>query len=82
MQAKLNEVIELLMQIEEDNTLPKNIRVKIRSTIVDLRDEEKVPAIRANKAIEELESVSDDGNTPTYTRTLIWNVVSLLESIQ
>jgi len=69
-----------LNQIESDFTVPKNIRIKIKNAIVTLGEENKALAVKANKAIEELDSISDDSNLPVYTRTQIWHIVSLLET--
>lgn len=75
----LREAVQLLSQIEQDYTVPKNIRLRIKTTISVLSDEKDM-AIKIDKSLQELDDVSDDPNVPSYTRTLIWNVVSLLES--
>jgi len=80
MQESVQDVLELLNQIESDFTVPKNIRIKIKNAIVTLGEENKALAVKANKAIEELDSISDDSNLPVYTRTQIWHIVSLLET--
>lgn len=77
---EIQEVIELLCQIEEDHSVPKNIRCRIKSAIDVLSENESLPGVRTSKALEELEAASDETNLPTYTRTQIWQVVSLLES--
>jgi len=38
-------------------------------------------SIRINKALNELDEIADDTNIQSYTRTQIWNIVSLLEKI-
>lgn len=80
MSETITDVVELLGQIENDSSVPKNIRLKIRNAINVLEEEGKATAVKANKAIEELDTVSDDSNLPAYTRTQIWHIVSLLES--
>ena len=75
----MKSVIELLFQIEQDESVPKNIRNKIKNTIKILESPDD-NAIKIDKSLQELDEVSDDPNMPSYTRTLIWNVVSLLES--
>lgn len=77
---EIQEVIELLSQIEEDRSVPKNIRYRIKTAIDVLSQDGTLPGVRASKALEELEAASDETNLPTYTRTQIWQVVSLLES--
>ncbi len=78
----VKEVIELLSQIENDYTVPKNVRSKVKYAYVALQDATKSLAVRIDKSLQELDEISDDPNMPIYTRTQIWNVVSMLESIE
>ncbi|MEM4245514.1 MAG: UPF0147 family protein [Candidatus Nanoarchaeia archaeon] len=80
MTEMMQDVIQLLCQIEEDYSVPKNIRCRIKTAIDVLSEDGTLPGVKASKAIEELEAASDETNLPTYTRTQIWQVVSLLES--
>lgn len=77
---QIDDAIELLCQIEEDHSVPKNIRCRIKTAIEVLTEQEKIVEVRTSKALEELEAASDETNLPTYTRTQIWQVVSMLES--
>ena len=77
---KLNDIIDELNEITEDRSVPKNIKVKIKTTIATLNTAIDV-SIKVNKALNELEGITDDLNIQPYTRTQIWNVVSLLEKI-
>lgn len=77
------EILESLSQIEQDSTVPKNVRFKIKAAIDALQQEKEIALdLRINKALQELDDLSDNPNIPVYTRTQIWNVVSLLESIK
>lgn len=80
MSQAIQDVIELLDQIESDVTVPKNIRLRIKNAMNVLEENGKKSVVKADKAIEELDFISDDYNLPTYTRTQIWHIVSLLES--
>ncbi|MBL7100678.1 MAG: UPF0147 family protein [Nanoarchaeota archaeon] len=81
MPEAIQDVVELLAQIETDFSVPKNIRIRVRNAIDVLEDDSgSLLAVKADKALEELEAVSNDSNLPTYTRTQIWHIVSLLES--
>jgi len=75
----ISEIVDLLIQIEEDQTVSKNIRTKIREAISILNGEEE-EAIRLDKSLQHLDCLADDPNVPGYTRTQILNIVSLLES--
>ena len=71
----------LLDEINADRTVPKNIRLSVQKAKEDLKNERQDMAIRINSAISLLDEVSNDPNIPIYTRTQIWNIVSMLEVI-
>ncbi len=75
---RFQEIIEILLEIESDETVPKSMRSKIREAINFL--ESQPSEIAVDKLIQELDSLLDDPNLPVYARTQIWNAVSLLES--
>ena len=77
---RIQNIIEALEELSGDNTVPRNIKTKIGEIIKILKQEEEVP-IKVNKALSELDEISDDSNLQQYTRTQIWNVVSALEMI-
>jgi len=78
---KVKDSVEILALIEQDNSVPKNVRERIKNSIVALEEKNIDVAIKINRSLQELDEISEDPNVPTYTRTQIWNVVSLLESI-
>jgi len=75
-------VIQALSQIKDDRTVPKNIRTSCEDCIKDLQNNEEELSVRLNSCISTLDEVSNDPNIPSYTRTQIWNIVSMLEAIQ
>lgn len=77
----LLELIGVLSQIADDDSIPKNIRLKVNRAIEALQENEKDMKIKANKALQELDDISDDPNVPSYIRPQIWNVASSLESV-
>ncbi len=74
------ETIEQLQELEEDTNIPKNIKTKIKS-ITNILKEDTELSIKVNKALNELDEISNDPNLEAYTRTQIWNIVSILEKI-
>lgn len=76
----IKEVIENLTQLQEDNTIPKNVRSKINDAILALKEDKAIP-VKVNKTLQELEEISENPNVPQYTRTQLWNIVSSLETI-
>jgi len=76
------EVINLIQQIANDRTVPRNIRTKCDESIEILQNEKEDAAVRVNTVISNMDEVSNDPNIPMYTRTQIWNIVSILEGLQ
>jgi len=72
---------KLLDEINGDRTVPRNIRSLIEEAKNDLNDEEKDMEVRINSTISILDNVSNDPNIPIYTRTQVWNIVSMLETM-
>ena len=75
-------VIPLIEQIINDRTVPRNIRTRCQESVEILKNEDQDVAIRINTVISNMDEVSNDPNIPMYTRTQIWNIVSILESLQ
>jgi len=77
---QIEEIISILREVGDDPSVPRNVKLKIQQTIANL--EEKTEAsIKVNKALHFLDEIADDSNMEPYTRTQIWNVVSLLEKV-
>ncbi|MAG19858.1 hypothetical protein CL618_00285 [archaeon] len=81
MTEKISEAIEVLEQISQDSTVPKNVREKTQNAITALKEENIEIPIRISRSMQELDDLSEDQNVPIYTRTQILNVVTILESI-
>jgi uncharacterized protein (UPF0147 family) len=76
----LKRVIFALEELEQDSSTPRNVKEKIVSTIKVLNDGAET-SIKVSKALHELEGIADDKNVQSYTRTQIFNIVSLLEVV-
>ena len=78
-EERMKEAIEILIQISEDQSVPRNIRRSATKSIEMLNDKSMELAVRAVNAIEELEDSTGDANTPFHTRTMIWQAITKLE---
>jgi uncharacterized protein (UPF0147 family) len=79
---KTNQAMSILNRVSEDNTTPRNIRRTAKQASDLLLNEGTSLAARAANAIDILDQISQDPNMPMYTRTRIWNVISVLEGIR
>lgn len=80
-EENIEKIIEHLKQLQEDNTIPRNVKSKFDEMIRLLSNKEEEHGLRINKALNVIEGISEDANLQPYTRTQIWNVASMLESI-
>ncbi len=77
----INMCIQMLQQITENNTIPRNIRRVADRTRGVLMDSSKSIGLRAATAISMIDEISSDPNMPVHARTRIWELVSHLETI-
>ena len=78
--SELGSVIGSLGELQEDATVPRNVRTNIQNIISHLKAEIELP-IKLNKALNDLGEIANDVNLQPYTRTQIWNIMSILEKI-
>ncbi len=76
----LDGVVSNLSELQEDATVPRNVRSRIQNLINHLKAEIELP-IKLNKALNDLGEIANDVNLQSYTRTQIWNIMSVLEKI-
>ena len=73
-------VINSLNEIHSDATVPRNVRLKVGSIVNTLKKEIEL-SIKVNKSLNDLDEIANDINLQSYTRTQVWNVMSLLEKL-
>lgn len=78
----LAEVSEILKHIMENNSVPRNIRKAAEDSNNILNDEAEDQTVRVSSVILKLDDISNDPNIPVHARTLIWEILSKLESIK
>ncbi|KZX17604.1 UPF0147 family protein [Methanobrevibacter filiformis] len=75
------EVSEILKHIMENNTVPRNIRRAAEESHQTLNNKDEDETVRSSAVILKLDDISNDPNIPTHARTLIWEILSKLESL-
>ncbi len=79
---KLKPINDLLDQIINDRTVPKNIRGAAESSKIVMNNAKETPEVKISTVIHTLDEIINDPNMPMYTRTQIWNIVSMLEGMR
>ncbi len=80
--VQLKQALDLLRKLVEDRGIPRNIRRMASESIEILSDDRLSIGLRAANVISKLDEVSLDPNAPLYARTLIWQVIALLEQLK
>ena len=78
--SELDNVLNSLNEMHDDSSVPRNVRLKIQG-IMHLLKQNAELSIRVNKALSQLDELSNDVNLQSYTRTQIWNLMSMLEKL-
>ena len=73
------EAMSLLQEIINDQTISKNIKSTMNQVALILQEECDTP-VKCDKAIQVL-TIGEDPNIDMFTRTRIWSLLSMLESI-
>jgi len=76
----MKEIISNLSELQADQTIPKNIKLRLQE-VIDILKGKSEASIRVNKAFNILEEIADDSNLQSYIRTQIWNIISMLEKV-
>ncbi|MDR0309794.1 MAG: UPF0147 family protein [Candidatus Methanoplasma sp.] len=79
MADNVKQVIDILDNLAEDTSVPRNIRKGATDAKARLMDTKSAMDVRATSAIIILDDLANDPNIPLHGRTLIWNVISQLE---
>ena len=78
---KITDMVALLEELQDDMSVPRNVKDKLHFCSAALQDDTDV-SLKVDKVRHALDAISDDSNLQSYTRTQIWNVVSMLEKAQ
>ena len=76
--TQIRQQIEMLLN---DNSVPRNVKTALDEARRALEQNEGY-SVKASNATYKIDEVSNDINLPPYARTVIWNILSLLESIK
>ena len=77
-EPKVKQITDVLDQLAEDTSVPRNIRRGAKELRLGQKDALDVRAASASFILDEL---ANDPNIPLHGRTLIWNIISQLETV-
>ncbi len=75
----ISAVLELLDELSEDHSIPRNVRSTLADISKSLKSQEGELSIKIDSALQKLEDLALDPNMSSFARTQIWNLTSLLE---
>ena len=78
----LDNAMSTLNQLATSPSTPRNIRKSIISLLEELKSEEYSMSVRAANTTSLLDDITQDPNMPSYVRTSLWQIVSILENIR
>jgi len=78
---KIGQICDGLNMLNEDNSIPRNIRRGADEVKTLLLNDKDPLDVRVATASSRLDDMANDPNIPLHGRTLIWNIMSLLEEI-
>ena len=81
MATRIQNITTGLDMLMEDTSIPRNIRRNAEATKALLTDQSKPLDVRKAKAIGTLDDMANDPNIPMHGRTLVWNIMSQLETL-
>ncbi len=81
MNENVADIIELLKELQEDNTVPRNVKTKLSAMQRNLEDESGDLSLKVNQIHSDVEEISNDINLPMFIRTKIWELTTKLEEL-
>ncbi|MFO8109824.1 MAG: UPF0147 family protein [Thermoplasmata archaeon] len=78
----IRQICDMLDQITGDTSIPRNIRNAAEQCEKLLLESDDDIDVRIASSIFKLEEMADDPNIPLHGRTMIWNIISRLESLK
>lgn len=77
--AQVKQQIDILLN---DNSVPRNVKGALEEAKKALSQTAGSYSVRSSSATYKIDEVSNDINLPPYARTVVWNILSMLESIK
>jgi uncharacterized protein (UPF0147 family) len=76
-----NEVLALMDDLEDDSSIPRNVRKTSSDAKGKMKDSKESLDLRCATVISELDDISNDPNVPSHGRAAIYTIISKLEAL-
>ncbi len=76
-----NEVLALMDDLEDDSSIPRNVRKMSSDAKEKMKDSKESLDLRCATVISELDDISNDPNVPSHGRAAIYTIISKLEAL-
>lgn len=78
--SKIKDVVKLLEEIYNDD-VSENVKKSILEIITVLKEKDWGLGVKIDKSMQRLDNLSNNPEIPSFIKTKLWNIVSMLESI-
>jgi len=79
-QNKIENILDILNELKEDDSISKNFK-KVIDNVLNILNKCDNKKLSCDKALSELEKISDDSSVDPSLRTQVWNIIHMLENI-
>ena len=81
LKKEFKDIKDSFQELIDDPSFPKNFKVTIEEMKKVLDDDSEDISIRINRIIDDLDDIANDVNVQPFSRTIIFNLISRLESL-
>ena len=81
-EERLKQIIDVLNQLAEDTSVPRNKRKGATEAINKLMPKTEALYVRSASANIILDELANDPNIPLHGRPIIWNIMRQLETLK
>jgi len=78
----VDEVVDRIDEAINDHSVPKRVKVVLEKAKKDIAGGSKDVDINLTSSIYELDEIVNDVNIPMHAKTVIWDIISGLESLK
>ena len=79
---EVQKAVRSLLELADDASVPRNVRRGALAAKDELGKATVALDVRIASAVYALDDLANDPNLPTHGRTVIWSIISSLESLQ